>query len=234
MISYCSLSAFASTIISIIIACKLYSSYKKNGSKNVEYFFKAFFSVTFYFFLTIFPGWIIQDLILSEIFFILSWIPLYIAIFYLTKMTLSILGLKKLKNIFPLVIILLVLSTVILSTVYFSPAEIIVYNNFSFCFERSPIWLLTLDGLIVAFLLFLNALFFFRGGLKTKEKNARTRSFLIGTGILFISIGELFGYVLMPNFSKLRFLFFASSFFFLIGVITAYLGISHKKSNKKL
>jgi len=213
------------SLIEAILAVKLYFVYQKTRNRNINLFFKSFVFGGIYFFLSGLPGKLVQDLFWAEVVFILSWIPLYISLFYLTKLTFYIWGLERFIKPLLLIIIILIIVTSILNIIYFSPAEIRTFGQFVFCFERSPSWLLGASGAFVTLLLLMNAILFFRGGLESKDKFISKRSLLLGSGMGSLSLAAFFNYVVVNIFPRLRFLIFFAGLFLFIGVITIYWGI---------
>ena len=232
MIPYCSILYCVSALLSAFCTFKIYYSFKKTKDRYTEYFFKGFAFLTIFLILSSVPGGLVFNLIWAEVIYLIVWIPMYLAIFYITKIAVDIWELQKIDRILPFIISFLIILTFVLSILFFSPAEIHIYKTFSFCFEKSPSWLLGLNGAIVAVILAINAYLFLDKGLKSDKSFIKTRSTLIASGLLFFTIGAFLNYVLVPNLPKIRFLIFFAGASAIIGIALLYSGIQYKKGKE--
>lgn len=233
MIPYCSILYVVSALLSAFCAFRIYDSFSKSKEQSAEYFFKSFSFLTIFFIISSIPGGLVLDPILSEGIYIISWIPIFLAIYYITRIALRIWELDKLDRFLPFFILFLIVSTFTLNVVFFSPSEIITYRNFSFCFEKSPNWLLGWNGAIIALLLLANLYLFLEKGMKNEKRFVRIRSGLIASGLCAFAIGGFLNYVLVPNFPSLRFLIFFSGAFAIVGIILLYSGIQYEKGKEE-
>jgi hypothetical protein len=233
MFPFCNTIYISSTIIGIYITLKVYFAWREEKNELLGYLFKTALLATAYFLLSSIPGVLTKDPTLSEIFYILGWIPFYLTFFYFSRLTIYFWKLDKLKKFLSAIIIFFVLFTTFFSFYYFTPAEIRNHNNFSFCYERSPSWNLTLSGTMVTILLLSNSFMFLLGGSKSKEVGVRKRAFLIGMGLFLLAFSSFAKYVLAPNWRETEVLIFMAGPFLLIGVVMIYLGIQQNINKAK-
>lgn len=229
MFPYCSVIFFIATIIGLGISTRLIFVWKSEKDENIGYFFKAMAIATVYFLLSALPGTVVKNPSIAALFYVVAWIPLYLTLFYFTRLALNFWGLKKFKNVFSVIIFSLIIFITFFNFVYFSPTEIKAYKNFSFCFERSPSWILNFSGIVTSLLLLLNSILFFRGGILSQEKVTRIRGLSIGIGLLFIATSIFFKYVIAPYWQETQIFIFYSGPLFLLGITGVYLGIQYKK-----
>jgi len=228
MFPFCSVIFFVATIIGAGMSLKLFFVWKSGKNKNIGYFFKAMAIATVYFFLSALPGTIVKDPSSAAILYILAWIPLYLALFYFTRLAFHFWGFEKAKNALLGIIIFLITFTTIFNFIYFSPTEIKSYKNFSVCFERSPSWVLKLSGITAFLLLLINSILFLRGGIKSQEKTTKTRGLMIGGGLFSMAISIFLKYVAASYWQETRIFIFYAAPLFLLGILVVYFGVQYK------
>lgn len=229
MFPYCSVVFFIATVVGIGMTLKLFFVWKSGKNENIGYFFRAMAIATVYFFLSALPGTAVKDPTLAAVVYILAWIPLFMALFYFTRLALHFWGMERMKNIFLGAILFLVVFTTIFNFVYFSPTEIKEYKNFSVCFERSPSWVLKLSGIAASLLLLINSVLFLRGGVMSREKNIKIRGLMIGGGLLSVALSVFLKYVAASYWQETRVFIFYSAPLFLFGILVIYFGIQYKR-----
>ena len=228
MIPFCSLFYGFAALAAITVIPKIYSRYRETKDENMGNFFKALLPITAFFILSALPGGIIKNLFWAEMIYMYAWVPFYFGLFFFIKIALNIWNAEKFEHPFLLIITALIIATFILNVIYFSPAETLAYKNFSVCLEKSPRWLLTINGITVVLLLLINVILFIGGGLKSEKKLVRTRSFLIGSGLFLLMISLFLVDIIVPNFPKLNVLTFVAGANSLIGILLLYSGIQYK------
>jgi hypothetical protein len=228
MFPYCNTVYSLATLIGVIMGVKLYFSWKNSGKENMGLFFKAVASATVYFILSALPGFVVKGAVSGGIVYILTWIPFYFTFFYFSRIALNFWRLEQIEKILPKVIIFLAGLTAVLGIIYFSPMEVSTYKNLTICFERSPSWVLILNGLIITILLLINSVLFIAGGIKGGEKITKTRGLMIGIGLFILALSAFAKYVISQNYLEAKFLIFFAGPSLFIGLLLVYLGIQYK------
>jgi hypothetical protein len=100
MFPYCSTIYFITALVGFAISLKLFLVWRQKKDENIGYIFKAIAIATIFYLLSSLPGIFVKNYFLISLFYLLAWIPHYLSIFYLTKLSFNFWNLKKAKSIF--------------------------------------------------------------------------------------------------------------------------------------
>lgn len=236
MIPHIHLVNFLSCLFCCLSARKLYFSYKKTYSEDIADFLKTFIALSILFLFTSVPA-ILANPVIIQIIYVLSYIPVILAPAFLLKAAIRVSGypVSWSKFIFYFIFCLVIIIT-ILNFVFFSPAEIQAYGRFYHWLDKTPFWLATLSGLLIGGLAVTCALLFFLGGVKSKTKLVRVRSFIIAAGIVILVAATFINYLFPVTDPKLMKGWWTlpgfASFFALLGLVVILAGIYYKEKEK--
>ena len=237
MIPLIALINFFSFLISFGITCKLYSSYKKNKSILVTYFFLSFVFLSLFFFLLSAPGLIISNsaILASLAIFTIPFGLIGTAIF--TIISFSILHLKRLMMLYIGLVSVAVITVLILNIISFrTPIEV---KSGIFLFWITPTtslsniaWFIGGVGMFVSIVL--SSVFFLIHGLKSRDDNyIYKRSLLISSGVFLLALSAALTFLAGPIIGIGRFLFVQTAFLTNAGLIILAAGIFLKNEDQK-
>jgi len=225
MIPIFSILALPSSIVDFIFFLKLYFSYRRSKSETTGIFSKVFLFLGLFCFFLVPPKLITDDLILIQISLDLSLFFGYLTMAYFLFIPFKIYYQREPPK--PLFFSIIGLGTVFLifSILNLKPAFIHFQNNFVFWSENQSQLLNIISGTSFSLIAIVGALFFYKGGLKSKEKAVRLRAFLISASIITIALAIgvrlVFGFLFNIFISTLIALFLGifASLLWLIAVL---------------
>lgn len=215
-----------SAFFAFLISGRLYLSYRRSKDENLGYFLKTFILLTIVFSLASLPGLTLNHPVWAQIAYILSWICVYLAPFLMLQILCNIRGFLRLKRLCLPAAFLLIILSLFLNILYFSPAKIRIFRNYWYWSEGTPVWLQIFGGAIIGLLTLLVGAFFLVEGMQSREKPLRIRAFLIGAGVIILFLGSLSAYILFPLSSLFVIL---SGFLTVAGMATIFIGIRYVK-----
>jgi len=181
------LSLFLSVII-FICFLKLYFSYRHSKLETIGIFSKVFLFLSLFWFFLSPPKLITNDLTLIQIFLDLSLFFGYLTMAYFLFIPFKIYEQWELPKSLFFSIISFGIVFLIFSILNLKPAFIHFQNNFVFWSENRSQLVNIISGTLFSLMAIVGALFFYKGGLKSKEKAVRLRAFLISASIICIPL----------------------------------------------
>ncbi len=218
MIPIISISSLTILPLSFLAAWKTHSTYLKTKDKRIGYFSKSFFYTGIMGIFLSLPGLVLKNLRLIDLAYDLYVFFLLLSQAYFLNITFDILNWEKVRKI---VFWGMVVAGLIISLVpAFRWSDAVVGYQGPFIFwedTRGPIINIIMGSLVALASLWF-VLFFFWRGLKSIEKFARRRAFLLAIGMTFFILAGIIDYILgaTPN------IIYISAF----TAITGYLAIS--------
>ena len=213
------------SVILFICFLKLYFSYRHSKFETIGIFSKVFLFLSLAWFFFAPPKLITNDLKLIQISFDLSLFFSYLLMAYFPFIPFKIYYRRELPKSLFLSIIGLGTVFLIFSILNLKPAYIHFQNNFVFWSENQSQLLNIISGTSFSLIAIVGALFFYKGGLKSKEKAVRLRAFLISASIITIALAIgvrlVFGFLFNIFISTLIALFLGifASLLWLIAVL---------------
>jgi hypothetical protein len=233
MIPLLHFATFISALFCFFASRRLYCSYQETRSVNVGDFLKAYIALGIYFFLVSLPAIILNPAVI-QIIYILSYIPVILSATFLFRVALRILRFYLWPGYISFIIYSLILIVTALNIIFFSPAYITSSGGLFYHWsEGTPPWLQIFNGFAVGILAASCVFLFFLGGLKSKERLVRARSFLIGGGLFFLVIAALLNYIL-PVYLRGMIGWLVSalaSLIALLGLISMLLGVYYRRKD---
>lgn len=233
MIPLLHLTTTFSTLFCLFAIIRLYISYRETKSENVGNFIKTFIALGLYFVVVSLPGMVISNPFWVQVFYIFSYIPIFLSPIFLLNVAFNIYHLPGKKYVFPVVLSFVILSTT-LNILFFSPAKAISPHPLVYYWsETTPLWLRSLNGGLMVLLGITCVLFFLIGGARSEDRLVRARSFLISGGILILVSGGITNYVLAFHFSGATKagLLFSGGFLSIFSLIVMLAGIYYKRKS---
>jgi len=176
------------SVILFICFLKLYFSYRHSKFETIGIFSKVFLFLSLAWFFFAPPKLITNDLKLIQISFDLSLFFSYLLMAYFPFIPFKIYYHRELPKSLFLSIIGLGTVFLIFSILNLKPAFIHFQNNFVFWSENRSQLVNIISGTLLGLTTIVGALFFYKGGLKSKEKAVRLRAFLISASIICITL----------------------------------------------
>lgn len=224
------ISWFFSAPFSLLVARQLYLAYRKSKDENLRYFLATFTLLGIFFLPVSLPGLISNQPKLVQIIYILSWLVLFPVPFYVLKILSGIWNLPRLKKYSLRIAFFFMALSLFFSSLYFSPAKIEIIGNYWYWASSRgvPIWLEAGGGGLLGLLTLLVGASFVIEGYRSQKSAVRTRSFLVGGGMITLFLGLMSSFVLFilsPIFVIL------SGLLSLAGIAILYLGVLYKKDS---
>lgn len=230
MIPIVSIFNFSSFVICVLIAFKLYFSYRKEKRKKIGYFFKSFLFLSLFFALLATPKLLLTNLVVLGELFDLSLFFVCLALAYFVVIALETLGWQKLKQIYFWGLIVVAFSITIVNLWNLEPAVVHQQGQFVFFEEARDLAINIIIGLIISLAALSSALFFFIGGLRLEEKSLRLRAFIIGGGLVMMALAGAVNYI--PGASAQIFITsIIAGIMAILGLLAILAGIDYKQSN---
>ncbi|MFH1036516.1 MAG: hypothetical protein V1756_00395 [Patescibacteria group bacterium] len=233
MIPLVSVSNLATLPFLIFICIRFFISFQKREEKNIAYFFIVFLLVTAMEILLASPGLIFEDP--ADISTVFAFYPflVFLSLGFLAAIPFSIMRMKKTEIFFIVLMFVTSISTTIINLNNVLPSPTINQPPFIYWEDtRGPemnIFIGIASGLIFLFVI----LFFFIQGFKNQDKYVRTRSFLIGAGLIIFlvtaAINFTLGAILKQNITSI-----VSAFLVVVSSFILFLGIRYKKTTQEV
>jgi len=205
------LSVFIS-VAEFICFSQLYLSYRETKSELVGKFSKIFLFLGFFWAFAALPKLLINDLKLIQISLDLGLFFGYLAMAYFLFVPFKIYYHKDPPKYLFFAVVLLGIAFLIFNILNLKPAFIHFQNNFVFWSENRNLLVNIISGFLIVLAALLAALFFYLGGLKSKEREVRFRAFLLSASticiVLAAGIRFLFGFLFNIFISTLAALLF--------------------------
>lgn len=227
MIPIVSIGNSITFIVSAFITVYLWRAYIKKKEERLKYFLYFFISISLLFFFIATPFIVFKNVFFITFSIIATVSFLYLSLAFIIFVSLRILNWRKLEKAYLIFLILALIPSFLMIIINLAPVQISYIGNFVYWVipPSRTFWKIgsLINGIVSGTTLLSVTIFFLVSGLKNKESFIRKRSYLMGSGMFFLTLAGVVNFIIgsIPNLI----VHIIASLISVLGLLTLFAGI---------